>query len=71
MLDGQDLLAILPTGAGKSGLFYMYMLVLISINNSPQLIPQTLTYNVPKDPAMVIIYPTNTLQEEQVSDFTE
>jgi replicative superfamily II helicase len=71
MLDGQDLLAILPTGAGKSGLFYMYMLVLISINNSPQLIPQTLMYNVPKDPAMVIIYPTNTLQEEQVSDFTE
>lgn len=66
-LDGKDLLAILPTGSRKTGLFYMYMLILIHLGNNKSTMPTHFKPpNFHKDPAMVIIYPTNGLEEEQV-----
>lgn len=66
VLDGLDLLAIIPTGAGKTGYFSMYMLILITISKDPNICSPK--KHVPADPAMVIIYPTNSLEEEQVSE---
>lgn len=65
LLDGFDLLAIIPTGAGKTGYFSMYMLVLIALSKDCD--SHRVKKRVPEHPAMDIIYPTNSLQEEQVS----
>ncbi|EGO18685.1 hypothetical protein SERLADRAFT_375114 [Serpula lacrymans var. lacrymans S7.9] len=61
-LDGKDLLAIVPTGGGKTAYFYMYMLILIAISEKPSLCspPKYVLAN----PAMVIVFPTNGLEEE-------
>lgn len=64
MLDGKDLVAILPTGAGKTGYFTMFMLVLVELSLNPSLCSPPVS--VPRDPCMIVVYPTNGLEEEQV-----
>ncbi|KAI1781900.1 P-loop containing nucleoside triphosphate hydrolase protein, partial [Ganoderma leucocontextum] len=67
MLDGRDLVALLPTGAGKTGYFTMYMLMLVELSRNPSLcIP---VVSVPRDPCMIVVYPTNGLEEEQARVF--
>ena len=64
-LDGTDVLAILPTGAGKTAILTMIMLILTHMEE----IPGGFTQNIrqfPEGPIMVIVYPTNCLEEEQV-----
>ncbi|KAJ8463000.1 hypothetical protein ONZ51_g10537 [Trametes cubensis] len=68
LLDGTDLVAVLPTGAGKTGFYMMYMLLLLELSQKPTLcdppyIPLT------KDPCLIMVYPTNGLEEEQAKTF--
>ncbi|OJT13789.1 hypothetical protein TRAPUB_9636 [Trametes pubescens] len=37
LLDGIDLVAVLPTGAGKTGYYTMYMLMLLELSKNPAL----------------------------------
>lgn len=64
-LDGIDVLAILPTGAGKTAILAMAMLILIHIKLNPEDFALCCG-QFPDDPIMIIIYPTNCLEEEQV-----
>lgn len=66
LLDGRDLVAILPTGAGKTGYFTMFMLVLVELSRNPSLSDPPVF--IPEDPCMIVVYPTNGLEEEQVSN---
>ena len=66
VLDGRDLLAALATGSGKTGFYYMYMLMLIELSENPSLCDPPYPA-VPKDPAMVAVYPTIGLEEQLVS----
>lgn len=64
ILDGKDLLAISATGSGKTGYIYMLMHILIAIIDQPSLCPSV---EFPKNPAILVIYPTTALEEDQVS----
>ena len=64
-LDGTDVLAILPTGTGKTAILIMFMLVLTHMKANPNEYTQH-SARFPDDPIMVIVYPTNCLEEEQV-----
>ena len=69
VVEGQDVLALLPTGAGKTGIFVMAIHALIKMNSDPtwsRSYPE-ISSRIPDNPAMIAIYPTNTLAEEQVT----
>ncbi|PIL25941.1 hypothetical protein GSI_11695 [Ganoderma sinense ZZ0214-1] len=63
MLDGVDLVTILLTGAGKTGYFTMFMLVLVELSHNSSLSDPPVS--IPRDPCMIVVYPTNGLEEEQ------
>ncbi len=65
LLDGSDLVAVLPTGAGKTGYYVIYMLMLLEVAKNTEL-QCTLGLKIPEDPCMIMVYPTNGLEEEQV-----
>ena len=64
-LDCIDVLAILPTGAGKTAILTMFMLVLTHMKAHPDNYARH-SMRFPDDPIMVVVYPTNCLEEEQV-----
>jgi ATP-dependent helicase YprA (DUF1998 family) len=64
-LDGTDVLAILPTGAGKTAIITMFVLVLNHMKENPAEYAQH-GARFPADPIAVVVYPTNCLEEEQV-----
>jgi hypothetical protein len=51
-LDGIDILIVSATGSGKTGYFFMVLIVIIAINNNPQLCPSA---KFKKDPAMIVL----------------
>jgi ATP-dependent helicase YprA (DUF1998 family) len=63
VLDGVDMLAISATGSGKSAYIYMLMHVILAILEEPALCPSV---KFPEDPAILVIYPTTALEEDQV-----
>jgi len=65
LLDGIDVLAILPTGAGKTAILMMFMLVLVYMKGHPEGIASHCR-RFPNDPIVMVVYPTNCLEEEQV-----
>ncbi|KAI0353617.1 hypothetical protein OH77DRAFT_1553273 [Trametes cingulata] len=68
LLDGMDLIAVLATGAGKTGYYLMYALMLSQLSKNPRLcLPACAA--VPQDPCIVMVYPTNGLEEEQAETF--
>ena len=68
LLDGIDVLAILPTGAGKTAISMMFMLVLNYMKSNPGCsLPHCRWF--PEEPIIVVVYPTNCLEEEQVCTY--
>ena len=63
-LDGIDVLTVLPTGAGKTAILIMFMLVLDYMKNNTEEFKNHTRF--PPDPIMIVVYPTNCLEEEQV-----
>jgi hypothetical protein len=66
-LDGVNLLAITPTGSGKTSYYIMYILVVLAIVKNPTL---CLTAKYPENPCLIVICPTIPLQLEMVSEAT-
>ena len=64
-LNGTDVLAILPTGVGKTAILIMFMLVLTHMKLNPDKYAQHSTRFL-DNLIMVVVYPTNCLEEEQV-----
>jgi ATP-dependent helicase YprA (DUF1998 family) len=66
-LDGDDIIATMATGAGKTGLRLLSFLMLVvrAISRDPSLALQNRTF--PKDPCMLVICPTKALEEDMVS----
>lgn len=65
-LDGIDVLTILPTGAGKTAILIMFILVLNHIKENPDKFNQRICTLFPTNPIIIVVYPTNCLEEEQV-----
>ena len=65
LLDGIDVLAILPTGAGKTAILTMFMLILDHMRLNPECFSSH-HRRFPEEPIVVVVYPTNCLEEEQV-----
>ncbi|KAF8806480.1 hypothetical protein BYT27DRAFT_7019657, partial [Phlegmacium glaucopus] len=62
VLDGINMLTISATGSRKSAYIYMLMHVILVILEAPDLCPSV---TFPKDPAILVIYPTTALEEDQ------
>ncbi|KAF8809276.1 hypothetical protein BYT27DRAFT_7254779 [Phlegmacium glaucopus] len=65
-LDGNDVIATMATGAGKTGLLSFLMLVICAISHNPSLALQGCTF--PKNPCMLVICPTKALEEDMSSN---
>ena len=66
VLDGLDLLAVTPTGSGKTGFVYILLLVLQGLQQKPELRPPGVR-KFPRDPIILVVCPTNALEEDMVS----
>jgi len=64
-IDGVDIMVLTPTGFRKTGYFTMYMLLMLSLAAKPELIQPSMK-KVPPNPVMVILFPTNRVEEEMV-----
>ncbi|RDB23912.1 hypothetical protein Hypma_009482 [Hypsizygus marmoreus] len=64
-LDGVDLAAVTPTGSGKTGFFYMFILVIMAINSNPSLCPSA---KFPEDPVLIVICPTNYVENQMAKN---
>ncbi|KIY43250.1 P-loop containing nucleoside triphosphate hydrolase protein [Fistulina hepatica ATCC 64428] len=69
-LDREHLVAVTPTGSGKSGYHAMPIRILLAIANDPYII-SPYSYHVPKHPKALLIYPTNALEEQQAKNLNE
>ncbi|KAJ2998525.1 hypothetical protein NUW54_g7020 [Trametes sanguinea] len=70
LLDGLDMVAVLPTGAGKTTYYVMYILVLRALAANPSLcVPPYKCFTL--DPCLIMVYPTNGLEEEQAVTFAK
>ncbi|KAF8905172.1 P-loop containing nucleoside triphosphate hydrolase protein, partial [Mucidula mucida] len=66
LLDGWDLVAVTPTSSGKTGFFYMFLLVVLAITKTPSLSPDTGPSRFPKNPVLVVVCPTIYLMAQLV-----
>ena len=66
MIDGINLMALTRTGSGKTGYYIMYMLLLLALSKDPRIIAPA-KKSVPKNPVMVLVFPTNGVEEEMAS----
>jgi superfamily II DNA or RNA helicase len=64
VLDKIDLVAVTPTGSGKTGFLFLTILVMIAVAANPSLCPAV---TFPKDPAIVVVCPTNSIEQQMVS----
>ncbi|KAJ7351208.1 P-loop containing nucleoside triphosphate hydrolase protein [Mycena albidolilacea] len=61
VLDKVDLVAVTPTGSGKTGFLFLTIIVMIAIAKNPSLCPAV---TFPKDPAIVVVCPTNSIEQQ-------
>ena len=66
MIDGINLMALTRTGSGKTGYFTMYMLLLLALSKDPRIVMPA-KKSVPKNPVMVLVFPTDGVEEEMAS----
>jgi superfamily II DNA/RNA helicase len=64
-IDGIDIMVLTPTGSGKTGYFTMYMLLLRSLAANLELVKPRKKI-VCQNLVMVIVFPTNGVEEEMV-----
>ncbi|KAI0313351.1 P-loop containing nucleoside triphosphate hydrolase protein [Amylostereum chailletii] len=64
LLDNVDVLAILPTGSGKTRIFFMFIHVIQVLHEDHSIFPKVNRCRYPVNLAMVIICPTKSLSEE-------
>src|ERR1700729_927663 len=64
-IDGIDIMVLTPIGSGKTGYLTMYMLLMISLASNPKLVPPSMK-KVHQNPVMVMVFPTNRVEEEMV-----
>lgn len=64
ILDKVDLVAVTPTGSGKTGFLFLSILVMIAIAANPSLCKDV---SFPKDPAIIVVCPTNSIEQQMVS----
>jgi superfamily II DNA or RNA helicase len=64
VLDKIDLVAVTPTGSGKTGFLFLTILVMIAIAANPSLCPSV---KFPRNPAVVVVCPTNSIEQQMVS----
>ncbi|KAI0742857.1 P-loop containing nucleoside triphosphate hydrolase protein [Daedaleopsis nitida] len=67
-LDKTDVLAITPTGSGKTGFLTMYLLVMHAVMNNPERYPNP-PKHFRKDGAMVVVCPTRSLEVDMEPKF--
>jgi superfamily II DNA or RNA helicase len=65
VLDRKNLLAVIPTGGGKTGFIAMYLKMLVSIRTDGR-IASEVRERIPEHPAVVVVVPTNGLGQEMV-----
>ncbi|KAJ7702657.1 hypothetical protein B0H17DRAFT_922926, partial [Mycena rosella] len=68
VLDGIDLIAITPTGSGKTGHLFLTILVMIAITKTPSLCA---TVKFSKDPTIVVVCPTNSIEQKMDENMTK
>ncbi|RDX53490.1 hypothetical protein OH76DRAFT_1553567 [Lentinus brumalis] len=69
-LDGVDLLAVTPTGSGKTGFLVMYLLVMHAVMREPSLCGEARPPpHFRKDAAMVVVCPTKSLELDMAPKF--
>ncbi|KAJ7097181.1 hypothetical protein B0H15DRAFT_825112 [Mycena belliarum] len=61
VLDKIDLVAVTPTGSGKTGFLFLTILVMKAIAADPSLCPAVI---FPQDPAIVVVCPTNSIEQQ-------
>jgi hypothetical protein len=66
MIDGINLMALMRTGSRKTGYFIMYMLLLLALSKDPSIVAPA-KKSMPKNPLMILVFPTNRVEEEMVS----
>ncbi|KAI0733442.1 hypothetical protein C8Q72DRAFT_881463 [Fomitopsis betulina] len=69
-LDGSDVLAITPTGSGKTGFLLVYMHVAQAIAKDPEMCPKDLRSRITADPCMVVVCPTKALEYDMEVTYT-
>ncbi|KAJ7118582.1 P-loop containing nucleoside triphosphate hydrolase protein [Mycena crocata] len=60
-LDRVDLVAVTPTGSGKTGFLFLTIIVMCAIAAKPSLCPAV---TFPKNPAIVVVCPTNSIEQQ-------
>jgi ATP-dependent helicase YprA (DUF1998 family) len=63
VLDGVDLIACTPTSSGKTGYLFLLILVMMAMAKNQSLCPAA---SFPKDPAIVVVCPTNSIEQQMV-----
>ncbi|KAJ7688812.1 hypothetical protein B0H17DRAFT_1202680 [Mycena rosella] len=61
VLDGIDLVAVTPTGSGKTAYLFLTIIVMIAISKTPALCPAV---HFPIDPAIIVVCPTNSIEQQ-------
>ncbi|TFK48604.1 hypothetical protein OE88DRAFT_481620 [Heliocybe sulcata] len=64
-LDGSDVFAIAACGDGKTGYYYMFILMVLYITNNPVIEHPGVCF--PRDPVIVIVCPTNGIEEQMAA----
>jgi hypothetical protein len=64
-IDGIDMMVLTPTGSRKTGYLTMYMLFMISLAANTKLVAPAMK-KVHQNPVMVMVFPTNGVEEEMV-----
>jgi hypothetical protein len=66
MIDDINFMALMHTSFEKTSYFTMYMLLLLALSKDPSIVAPAKKY-VLKNPVMVLVFPTNGVEEEMVS----
>ncbi|KAJ7328427.1 P-loop containing nucleoside triphosphate hydrolase protein [Mycena albidolilacea] len=68
VLDKIDLVAVTPTGSGKTGFLFLTILVMIAIAANPSLCPSV---KFPRNPAVVVVCPTNSIEQQMEENMSK